>query len=73
MHNRVVAFAPGRVEILGNHTDYNEGVVLSAAIDCGVTASVHRLLQPQIYQDRLVVRLSGDRSGRTDSSSVLGN
>ena len=25
--------APGRVEILGNHTDYNEGYVLSAAID----------------------------------------
>jgi galactokinase len=29
----VLALAPGRVEILGNHTDYNEGVVLSAAID----------------------------------------
>lgn len=24
---------PGRVEILGNHTDYNEGVMLGAAID----------------------------------------
>jgi galactokinase len=31
----VVAYAPGRVEILGNHTDYNEGYVLSAAIDRG--------------------------------------
>ena len=31
----VVAYAPGRVEVLGNHTDYNEGYVLSAAIDCG--------------------------------------
>ncbi|MDD5349660.1 MAG: galactokinase [Chthoniobacteraceae bacterium] len=31
------AYAPGRVELLGNHTDYNEGVVLSAAIDRGVT------------------------------------
>lgn len=31
----VVAYAPGRVEILGNHTDYNEGYVLSAAIDSG--------------------------------------
>ena len=30
---RVAARAPGRVEVLGNHTDYNEGVVLSAAID----------------------------------------
>ncbi len=33
------AFAPGRVELLGNHTDYNQGVVLSAAIDLGVTVS----------------------------------
>ena len=31
----VGAFAPGRVEVLGNHTDYNEGYVLSAAIDRG--------------------------------------
>ncbi|MCE9613078.1 MAG: galactokinase [Lentisphaerae bacterium] len=31
----VAAYAPGRVEVLGNHTDYNEGFVLSAAIDCG--------------------------------------
>jgi galactokinase len=29
----VISRAPGRVEVLGNHTDYNEGVVLSAAID----------------------------------------
>jgi galactokinase len=28
----VVAKAPGRLEILGNHTDYNEGLVLSAAV-----------------------------------------
>lgn len=27
------ACAPGRVELLGNHTDYNQGVVLGAAID----------------------------------------
>ncbi len=29
----VVSRAPGRLEILGNHTDYNEGVVLSVAVD----------------------------------------
>ena len=28
-------YAPGRVELLGNHTDYNEGLVLAAAIDRG--------------------------------------
>ncbi len=27
------AFAPGRVEILGNHTDYNQGLVMAVAID----------------------------------------
>lgn len=25
--------APGRIEVLGNHTDYNEGFILAAAID----------------------------------------
>ncbi|MBR2981921.1 MAG: galactokinase family protein, partial [Kiritimatiellae bacterium] len=23
----IVAYAPGRIEVLGNHTDYNEGYV----------------------------------------------
>lgn len=32
----VSTFAPGRVELLGNHTDYNEGLVLSLAIKSGV-------------------------------------
>jgi len=30
---KVAAVAPGRVELLGNHTDYNGGLVLAAAID----------------------------------------
>jgi galactokinase len=33
--HKVAAYAPGRVEVLGNHTDYNEGLVLSAAINFG--------------------------------------
>ena len=32
---QAVAYAPGRIEVLGNHTDYNEGYVFSAAIDRG--------------------------------------
>jgi galactokinase len=35
----VSGYAPGRVELLGNHTDYNQGVVLAAAIDRGLTVS----------------------------------
>ena len=30
---RAEAYAPDRVELLGNHTDYNGGIVLGAAID----------------------------------------
>jgi galactokinase len=32
----VVTCAPGRVEFIGNHTDYNGGAVIGAAIDRGV-------------------------------------
>ena len=36
----VVSYAPGRIEVLGNHTDYNEGFVFSAAIDQGTFFAV---------------------------------
>ena len=35
----VFARAPGRVEFIGNHTDYNGGAVLGAAIDRSVTVT----------------------------------
>jgi galactokinase len=31
----IEAYAPGRAEFLGNHTDYNEGLVLALAINSG--------------------------------------
>jgi len=37
--SRLFTHAPGRVELLGNHTDYNEGVVLGAAIDRGINVA----------------------------------
>lgn len=42
------AFAPGRVELLGNHTDYNEGLVLSAALNLGVAVTGSRLSSDRI-------------------------
>jgi galactokinase len=36
----VVARAPGRIEFIGNHTDYNGGTVLGAAIDRDVWVAV---------------------------------
>ena len=39
----IVAYAPGRIEVLGNHTDYNEGYVFSAAIDKGTFFAVSKV------------------------------
>ena len=40
MDRRVRAFAPGRVNLIGEHTDYNDGLCLPFAIAHGVTVSV---------------------------------
>ena len=38
----IVARAPGRIEFIGNHTDYNGGSVLGAALDRGVWVALAR-------------------------------
>jgi galactokinase len=53
----VSAYAPGRVELLGNHTDYNEGLVLGAAIDRGLSVT------GQISEDG-IVSISSSSTGR---------
>ena len=36
-----VAFAPGRVNLIGEHTDYNDGLCLPFAIELGITVRAH--------------------------------
>lgn len=43
----VAAFAPGRINVIGEHTDYNDGWVLPAAIDLGI----HLLVGPSSTGD----------------------
>ena len=38
----IVTRAPGRIEFIGNHTDYNGGTVLGASIDRGVWVALAR-------------------------------
>jgi galactokinase len=38
----VAAFAPGRVNLIGEHTDYNDGLALPFAIEQGITVRAQR-------------------------------
>ena len=45
---RAAAFAPGRVNLIGEHTDYNGGLALPFAIAEGITVRAERQQQPRI-------------------------
>jgi galactokinase len=44
--SEVVVLSPGRVNLLGEHVDYNDGLVFPAAIDREVTLRAHALDEP---------------------------
>ena len=48
MADRVTAFAPGRVNLIGEHTDYNQGLALPFAIGQGVTVTATRADAPRV-------------------------
>ncbi len=48
MPDSVTAFAPGRVNLIGEHTDYNEGLALPFAIREGVTVRARRVADGRV-------------------------
>jgi galactokinase len=58
------AFAPGRVNLIGEHTDYNQGLCLPFAIRYGVTVSVRA-------GDDEVIRAYAEDLGEEDAFRVL--
>ncbi len=48
MRDHATAFAPGRVNLIGEHTDYNDGLALPFAIAEGVTVRAHALPEREI-------------------------
>jgi galactokinase len=51
-----VAWAPGRVNLIGEHTDYNEGLVLPAALESGIVVAA-------AARDDGIVRAHSERYG----------
>ncbi|MEL0455917.1 galactokinase [Flavobacteriaceae bacterium SZ-1-7] len=38
----ILVFSPGRINIIGEHTDYNDGFVFPAAVDKGIAAAIEK-------------------------------
>jgi galactokinase len=68
---RVVAFGPGRVNLIGEHTDYNDGLSLPFAIEQGVrvtarAAGCHDLVATAVdHDEHESFALSGAHSARS--------
>ena len=74
-----VSHAPGRLEILGNHTDYNEGFVLSAATEQATSMAIARregtlctIYNPSLGEQPFTIDLNAlDRPAKGDWTNYL--
>ncbi|WP_286272259.1 galactokinase [Thalassotalea hakodatensis] len=60
----VICYAPARVNIIGDHTDYNDGFVFPAAIDCGTTIAASK-------RDDQLVKVYSHDFGKSSTEFVL--
>ena len=70
--SRVVARGPGRVNLIGEHTDYNDGLALPFAIDRGVTVTAEPLPRRPDRGARARPRRGGRVRARRDVEPASG-
>jgi galactokinase len=59
----LTSYAPGRAELLGNHTDYNEGYVMALALDRGTTIT-------GVARDDRRIEIHSRELGKTESIAL---
>jgi galactokinase len=60
----VVAFAPGRVNLIGEHTDYNDGFAMPCALEYGTVVAL------AAREDSRILARAVDLGGETDTFAV---
>ena len=74
----IITRSPGRVNIIGEHLDYNEGYVLPAAIDKAIYVGISKRSDDQIhlhsvdYKENYQVSLNEIRPTKTWATYILG-
>ncbi len=61
-----VSYAPGRIEVLGNHTDYNEGTTFSTAINMGHCFCISKSDKPGVRITAGDIRETAEFDPETD-------
>jgi galactokinase len=68
----ITAFAPGRINLIGEHTDYNDGLALPFAITAGVTVNAVRATRPDTFSVHAADLDEHDEFGLVDPGHVRG-